>query len=553
MILETDYPQYRKEAQEIDKDRYYVNLIIKRITKDQPPHCEKGIIRIPDREDKDLFTFNLTHESGHLTIDPLTFPNWIEGINKIKQTLKVQTDQARTLANITSDLMIEYETSKIESLARYMSEGIKKIQPKAPSTPWMEALRSIYKHLYENKTSEKYRDLIDKVTETLSDPTLMRLDKYIKVASLFLPYFEQPQTQDQNQGDDGEAQSQDQNQSDQSRKGKKAKEEQEAEDGEDNKEDLQPYGENPFQPSDEEIEEEVKKALRDSADVEESKNRLETLRNVSSKGIGKGEGLLKNPEALTIAFYEAKARSAILSIDFPTVATRKGVQIGSAKWTLRDGVKAMNLKRTIHKSGINIPTVTTRKDRIIKKFVGDSISTKPCDLIVSIDCSDSTGYLTGSLISPADYEITLLCAILNLAKRIDQRVGLHLWDTQTKIKIDPTDWKRFHELKQFMLSGLGQGDGTTISVALQDAQQNPDKVYFIVTDGIVFPKELLAHKASNVIFLLVPTDSFYGNREYVRKTFEQGEIPKEQIIEIENLKKIPHVGLKAWKDRFWRR
>src|SRR5207245_244350 len=74
------------------------------------PYTSKGIIYIDKPADKNEGYFGgiLAHESNHMVHDPITFFNYFNCIQEIKKRLDTKDKMENLLANVASDLIIEY-------------------------------------------------------------------------------------------------------------------------------------------------------------------------------------------------------------------------------------------------------------------------------------------------------------------------------------------------------------------------------------------------------------------------------------------------------------
>jgi hypothetical protein len=188
--------------------------------------------------------------------------------------------------------------------------------------------------------------------------------------------------------------------------------------------------------------------------------------------------------------------------------------------------------------GANVPLVTTQTARILDKFISSNESEKPCDLVVSIDCSGSTDSPRGYMNSASDYEVVMFYALANMAKRIDQRIGLTLWSYKIVYTSLPKmmDWKQSEKLKEIILNKWLGGD-TRIYYALNQVLQNQDKLFFIFTDGEVYHSELV--DVDNAVFFLIkPKESDY--QAFVNQ------YGKDRVVRIDDLRNIPRVALKQY-------
>ena len=243
-------------------------------------------------------------------------------------------------------------------------------------------------------------------------------------------------------------------------------------------------------------------------------------------------------------FFEAKARLVQMSISFPSERTQRGVKVGSRRWRPEYGWKMMDVKRTVMKYGTSIPLVTTQSPRIMNKFISSMQNQRPCDLVVSIDTSGSTGNPNGFMNSVADHEVVMFYALVNLAKKLNQRIGLTLWSDNIMYTTLPEvhNWRRSEKLKEEILKNWS-GWGTYILCALEQAKDNLDKLFFVFTDGEVSHMHLI--DVDNVMFFLIrPSESDY--KAFVDK-YGEG-----RVVRIDSLDNIPKVTVQQYVKLFMR-
>src|SRR5437660_3696315 len=151
-VFENDFSQHDNMADRVDHEQYDFNAYIKRIKKNQTqcPHTSYGTIYIDKDADKDEQYFGgiLAHESNHIVHDPVNFWNYAEYIDEIKKRLSTTDHMENMLANMASDLIIEYNLSRrysttekdyfLRKLSKYhyehtinnSADGMKKIMEK---------------------------------------------------------------------------------------------------------------------------------------------------------------------------------------------------------------------------------------------------------------------------------------------------------------------------------------------------------------------------------------------------------------------------------------
>jgi len=296
----------------------------------------------------------------------------------------------------------------------------------------------------------------------------------------------------------------------------------------------------PLKPSDDEVESTVKKIIEDSDSVDEAKAKIDLLKTVAKGYEGKIDELV--PDSLTMykSFYQAKANMVRSFIDYPKVYSRDSSRVGYKKWVMSDGLKAMKIEKTVMKYGFNIPLVTTRAERVMNRIRGFREDRRPIDIVVSIDVSGSTFRPDGDLNHVSDYEIVMLYALIDEAKRVNHRVGLTLWDDDVEFTTLPHvyDYRDVEKLKDIPLTGYWTCGNTHIVYALKQAKKHSDKLFMMFTDGEVSHRELM--ECDNVVFFLIcPRDVDY--EAFVEKYGEH------RVIRIDRLENIPKVTLKWFR------
>jgi hypothetical protein len=227
-------------------------------------------------------------------------------------------------------------------------------------------------------------------------------------------------------------------------------------------------------------------------------------------------------------------------IDYPKTYSRESSKVGLRKWAMSDGLKALRVDRTVMKYGVNIPLVTSRADRVMSRIRGFKEDRRPIDIVVSIDVSGSTRIPDGDLNHASDYEIIMLYALIDEAKRVNHRVGLTLWDEDIEYTSLPEtyDYRDVEKLKDVPLSGYWTGWSTHIEHAISQARKFTDKLFMVFTDGDVNHREL--GKCDNAVFFLIrPEDHHY--KAFVERYGEQ------RVVRIDRLENIPKVTLRWFR------
>ena len=547
----------------------YVNLIIERLKSElDTPHCEKGVIRLPPVKSEKVWGGFLSHEAGHLVVDPVTFTEYFEGVQAIKKELSVDFEVARILANVASDVCVEFRNSRNKLIREYVKEKVKyaynkHLEIKGKLDSFFNELFAIYKKLYNVNIPVKFRYIKWKELEK-AVKTVDRKERYVKIARLFYRHFKNEINQlayqgtiiimQQQRGSGGSGSTH------VKEKQKEGRGEGESEAEQHENTHAKPTQAEkeltkiPVNPDDEELQKLIEKLLREgnNKDIDELRKMLKELEKCA-RMCGRGRTakrlneITRDELLLLIKFFEAQARKVILQIEFPHKPTLKGVRMGSRLWQLSDGFEKINVLKTVLKYGVNIPMVTTQTDLIIKKWISDIRSEKPIDLVVSLDCSGSTDCPCTNMFHVATHEVILLYALLQLATKIGQRVGLTLWDDKISYTTLPEvlDWRSFEEIKRSAIIRWSGGN-THIELALKQAKKHKDKLFFIVTDAKIYPEDLKKHgKLNNVVFFLIKPSKY--DVEMFYKYY-----PKHQVVAVDSVFELANKAVKVWREIFWK-
>jgi hypothetical protein len=491
LIIYNEFPEFQRVAEEIDSELYFTNLYIYRDKKGSVPHNSNGKIYIDDTDDEGYFGGELVHEVGHTVFDPITPINYINCVYKIMDKLDVDLDKATSLANLASDIISSFWASGNEVLSKWSkrsTEYICKINEIPPNPLLIEILGVMRRLFNANVDAEsKFFDFYKEVVQG----NYSREEKYVLIAEKLASLMDSDQNNDQGKRNNSS------------------------------------FGNDAIKLDESEAEEVTKQILEKSDSIIEAKSKMRILSKLTD---GKISSSIKTKD-----FYEAKARQVQLSISYPSEVVQRAVKAGSARWRLQQGVKSIDLKRTLVRFGANVPLVTTQTSRVIEGFAGSMESNKPCDLVVSIDCSGSTGFPTGSLMDVADYEVVMFYALVNLAKRLDQRIGLTLWANRIIYTTLPKtfDWKDVEKLKDNILHHWSMG-GTMIEYALNQAKMFNDKLFFIFTDGQVDHRKL--KPIDNVLFFLIQP----YNSDYDKFVESYG---TDKVIKIDDIRSLSKIVL----------
>jgi len=500
MIVHNDFREFQHVAEEIDRRLYFTNLIIKRGDKNETPRNEHGKIIINDTDDEGYFGGELVHEAGHTVFDPVTPKNWVTYVYNIEKTLGVDQKTASFLANIASDLIIAWKIKDDKILNDYRRRSVEVMysQLYEKTDPIRKELFGINKKIHGCKF--KARSKLYKVIAGILDGAFSKEQKYIEIAKEFYSLMQ--------------------------------------------RENVEPRGDqmisNPFRVDEEEAQKVAQQLIQESDNAMEAREKIEILMKICEKPAE----LRRMQYMIHKHFFDAKARLVQMSIAFPSERTQRGVKVGSRRWRPEYGWKMMDVKRTVMKYGTSIPLVTTQSPRIMNKFISSMENQRPCDLVVSIDTSGSTGDPNGFMNCVADYEVIMFYALVNLAKKLNQKIGLTLWSDNIMYTTLPEvyDWRRSEELKKEILQNWS-GWNTRILCALMQAQQHSDKLFFVFTDGAVNFTELI--NVDNVMFFLIKPNELYY-QEFVKK-YGEG-----RVIKIDSLDNIPKVTVQQYVKLFMR-
>jgi len=498
MIIHNDFVEFNETAEKIDQRLYFTNLYIKRGDKHETPRNERGKIIINDTDDERYFGGELVHEAGHTVFDPVTPKNCVTYVYKISNELYVDMQTASFLSNIASDLIIAWKIKDDPLLNEYRKHSVEVMYKKfyKDTDAVRKELFGLYKKIHGCRF--KARSNLYKTISSILNSPYTKEWKHIEIAKAFYELML--------------------------------------------KKNVKPEGDKvivePFLIDENEARKVAQQLIEESNNVVEAKKKIEILMKITDNP----EELKKMEYMMHRRFFEAKARKVQMSVVFPKERTQQGVKVGSKRWRPEYGWKAIDVKRTVFKYGHSIPLITTQSPRIMNRFISSIENDKPCDLVVSIDTSGSTGNPNAYMNCVADFEVVMFYALVNLAKKLNQKIGLTLWSDDIEYTTLPEmyDWRKSEELKRAILLNW-TGWGTRILYALRQAEQNPDKLFFVFTDGEVNHDELI--DVDNVMFFLIkPRDHDY--KEFVER-YGSG-----RVIKINSLESIPKVTVQQYVKLF---
>jgi hypothetical protein len=504
VILRNDFKEFNDIALDIDKEYAYVNVSIIREQENGEMYNSQGEIHIPNTSDRVVFAGGLTHEMGHSVIDPVTLYNYVNALSIVKRVCDIDDKTLASFGNIITDILTDYGISKNAKLSKYRREYLRKMFNEwyDPNNVFKRFLWAMYDRMHGLRLKMDRRDLAKHVKKAMEivESDECREVKYLQIAKVLIELLDK-------NGGQGIS-------------------------------DI-PI-DSPLRPSESDVESTVKKIVEDSDSVEETEVKLNILKTLAKGYEGKIDSLMRDRLTMFKSFYQSKANMVRSFIDYPKVYSRESSRVGLRKWAMSDGLKALRVDRTVMKYGVNIPLVTSRADRVMSRIRGFKDDRRPIDIIVSIDVSGSTHEPDGDLNHASDYEIIMLYALIDEAKRVNHRVGLTLWDDRIEYTSLPEvyDYRDVEKLKDVPLSGYWTGWNTCIENAINQAKRYKDKLFMVFTDGEVKHSEL--RKCDNAVFFLIkPRESDYN--AFVEKYGEQ------RVIRIDRLENIPKVTLRWFR------
>lgn len=463
------------------------------------------------------FHFDMTYQIYVHLVD-LLFPDLV--LRSYLETIassgfEQNPERQLILLNTASDIICTFRCAESETLSRWRARALDKIFERTMKENKLNPLTSELFGIMSKLCPTNYRwktrlyGKAQEIIETNGD----RNQRYVKLAALFKPLLDKLSQQERTQMIDDIG-------------------------GLD-------LGRVNMHPADSEVEEAIRNAYREATNVDGVKKRLGTLQRAVEGRIELVDRALSSESRLLRSFFEEQARKVGLAVDFPAKPKLEKTSFMTRKWQLSDGTFEIDLSKTILRFGVNIPTVTTRTKRNPRRGGLNRIHPNYADLVVSIDCSQSTGTPAGSMTTAADYEVTMFYALVNLAIKVDQKIGLTLWNDKIEYTTLPQTLssREAENLKIECLTRFN-GDNTRISVALTQANHFRDKLFFLATDGQVTPTDLIS--VSNVFFFLINP----GDRYYKMFVHAYGEM---QVLKIENIECLPRLGLSRWMKSFWLR
>jgi len=295
----------------------------------------------------------------------------------------------------------------------------------------------------------------------------------------------------------------------------------------------------------------IDQIYENSNNAQEAQDLIDTFRDLIEGSKGKGflgriqNKLPQNNIENLVRFFEAKAKAVRRFISYPKQPRFFGTKVGTEKWKFKHGILKINAKKTIYKNGINIPLVTSRTSRTLRLKAPESEKPMPIDIVISIDVSGSTGFPIGYMVNVADYEVIMLYALMQEAKKTGQKIGLTLWSDVITFTTLPKLYSdsEFDKLKRIVFTDKWVQGGTRIVYALEQAKKYKDKLFLIFTDGNVYEKDLI--DVDNVVFFLIRP----YKEDYEMFVQRYG---KHRVIRIDDITKIPKVTLEWFRKQFLR-
>ena len=544
MIIRNEFPEYKEIVEEIMREMYFPNIILIKGKEGETPRNEKGKIIIPSDVSEKEFAFDLIHELGHTVNDPMTFVNYLKCMKEIRVRLGIKGRKLALLGNIISDMVSDFENAKKQKLRQYMKDGLLEEFPKfyPRATLPQKLLWEFYNDVVglNLPIKKQFTTKIEDIKNILQNE-VRREEKYVKIARVIKDILDQ----ESNGGDYGNGDYGDQSDQEDQESGKGSGK------GSDNQEKDGIVDGIPIDLNENDVNDIIDQIYEDSKDAGDAKDLIDTFRDLVEHGKGKGflgkieKKLPQNDIEHLVRFYETKARIIRRFISYPKEPRYFGMRIGTEKWKFKHGITKINAKKTIYKNGINIPLITSRTSRTMKIRAPESERPMPIDIVISIDVSGSTGDPKGRMDCTADYEVIMLYALLEEAKRTGQKVGLTLWSDYITFTTLPKLYgeNEFRKLKRIVFTDKWKSGGTNIKDALEQCQDYKDLLFLVFTDGEVYHDDLLP--LDNVVFFLImPKEDDY-------KAFVQ-RYGQNRVIRIDNITKIPKVTLDWFRKMFSR-
>jgi len=516
MIIHNDFREFDKEAHEVDKRMYYVNVWIYRVKPDEPARNQKSKVFIPDTKDPKIFISQLAHELGHSVVDPITIVNYAKYANEVYKVLSLERSRYMDYANVISDIIVGYHLAKDklfrESWRHYIVDLWNKGYYTTDKLKWI--LYAYYDKVFNGRLGlyKKYKKVVDDILKVLKKE-VDKVKIYRKIAKIL---ENSPDYQDQDQDQDRR------------RKGRGVLPNQ---DGEDNP---------PIIEDEADLDKLIEAIAKEAKNIED----LDIMVKVLAKGLGDHEARerLKKMSAQEWVYhlYQAEANKIRLSVSYPQKPSYNSVKLGSKKWRVSDGFRNIDIKKTVLKYGVAIPSVTLRAPYRFKMNVPSDRGAKPMDLVISIDVSGSVYYPYGYMNCAADFITIMVYVLIDEAKRINQKVGITLWSDRIKYTTLPKclDYRGVERIKRDILDMSKWGGSTHIYLALKQARVYRDKLFIVLTDGAVNYDDLV--DVDNVVFFLIMPEN-YAKERFIDK------YGKHRVIVINDLRNMPRIVLKWFR------
>ncbi|RLE53165.1 MAG: hypothetical protein DRJ30_07110 [Candidatus Methanomethylicota archaeon] len=519
MIIHNDFREFDKEANEVDKRMYYVNTWIYRVKSDEPARNENSKVFIPDTKDPKTFISLLAHELGHSVIDPITLVDYAKYAKAVYRVLDEDKPRYMEYANVISDMIVGYHLAKDKMLKEAWRHYIIDLWNKGYNTndklKWV--LYAYYDKVFNGKLGiyEKYKKEVNEILKVLKE----EVDKvmiYRKIAKIL---EKAPEFKDQNQGNGQEG------------RGRGALADQ---DGSDSP---------PIKVDSIDVEKTIEQLAKEAGNVDD----LWIMVRALAKGVGDDEAREKledlSDRELIYRKYQAEANKVRISVSYPKKPSYESVKLGSRRWRVSDGFREIDVKKTLFKYGYAIPTVTLRSPYMHRMSIPSDKGVKPMDLVISLDVSGSVGSPIGLMMCCADYIVIMVYALIDEAKRINQKVGITLWSDKIEYTTLPKclGWKEAEKIKREILDVDKWGYGTDIYLALDQARKFKDKLFIVLTDGEVNPNDLI--DVDNALFFLIkPSDR--------AKTIFENRYGKHRVISINDITDIPRIAVKWFRHTY---
>jgi len=514
VIIHNDFREFDKEANEVDKRMYYVNTWIYRVSPNEPARNENSKVFIPDTKDPLIFISQLAHELGHSVIDPINIANYAKYAKEVYRVLSTEKHRYVDYANVISDIIVGYYLAKDKLFSKAWRHYIINLWNQGYNTDdrlkW--ALYAYYDKLFKGNLGlyQKYKKVVDGILKVLNRET-DKVTLYREIARIL---ERAPEYKRQDQKERGKAIAKN----------------------------LGGVDQPPIIVKDVDVDELIEAIAKEANNAED----LELMIRALDKALGdeRAREQLRNMSSTELLYrlYQAEANKIRIRVSYPQKPSYNSVKLGTRKWRLSDGFREIDVKKTLLKYGLGIPSVTLRAPYKFRMRVPSDKGVQPLDLVISIDVSGSVGFPVGLMMASADYITIMLYALIDEAKRIGQKVGVTLWSDTIKYTTLPKclDYREVERIKKEVLDINKWGGSTYIKLALDQAKCFPDKLFIVLTDGAVSPRDLI--DVDNVIFFLTMPNE--RDKDMFLETYG-----RHRVVIINDLRNLPKIALEWFRAR----